>query len=141
MVEVRNLRPAPGVAQDMTDKPVLSPGPDHLISVKPADGRVRVTFGERVIAETDEALVLQEAGYPPVVYLPLDAVDSEVLETSPHETYCPYKGDASYYSLRDGDRVAPDAVWTYVSPFDAVSPITGHVAFYPQHVKVERLAA
>ena len=124
----------------MSDKPVLVPGLDHPITVEPAAGRVRVSFGNRVIADTDDALVLSEAGYPPVVYLPLDAVDPEVLTPSTHQTYCPYKGDASYYSLRDGDRIATDAVWCYLEPYDAVAPIAGHVAFYPQHVTIEHLA-
>jgi uncharacterized protein (DUF427 family) len=71
-----------------------------------------------------------------VYYLPLDAVESDVLEASTHRTYCPYKGDATYYSLTDGDQVTADAVWTYLSPYDAVSEIAGRVAFYPQHVEI-----
>jgi uncharacterized protein (DUF427 family) len=124
----------------MSDKPVLVPGPEHPITVEPAEGRVRVTYGDRVIVDTDRALVLTEASYPPVVYVPADDVDTHVLEPSAHRTYCPYKGDASYFTLRDGDRVAQDAVWRYAAPYDAVAQIAGHVAFYPQHVTIERLA-
>jgi uncharacterized protein (DUF427 family) len=120
----------------MTEKQVLLPGPDHPITITPADATVEVRLGDRLVVSTDRALVLQEASYPPVYYLPLDDVDPAVLEPSSHETYCPFKGDASYYSLRDGDTVAADAVWTYVTPYDAVSPIAGHVAFYPNLVDI-----
>ena len=125
----------------MTLKPVRIPDAKHPITIEPSPGRVRITFGDRVIADTDRALVLAEAGYPPVHYVPLDAIDTEVLEPSSHRTYCPYKGDASYFTLRDGDRIAQDAVWRYVTPYDAVAPIASHVAFYPQHVTIEQLPA
>jgi uncharacterized protein (DUF427 family) len=117
-------------------KPVLTPGPDHPISVTPAGQTVTVTRGGRVIARTDSALVLREATYPPVYYLPLEAVDADVLRATDRATYCPYKGDASYYSLIEGDSVVENAVWSYVEPYDWVSPIAGHVAFYPQHVEI-----
>lgn len=125
----------------MRTKPVLVPGPRHPITVEPAPGRVRVSFGDRVVADTGRALVLQEADYPPVLYLPLDDVDTGVLEPSTLQTYCPYKGEATYFTLRDGDRIADDAVWRYETPYDAVAPIAGHVAFYPQHVRIEQLSA
>ena len=120
----------------MTEKRVLVPGPDHPITITPADSTVTVHFGERLIAKTDRALVLREASYPAVYYLPLEDVDHDVLQPSSHETYCPFKGDASYYSLADGDVVLPDAVWTYVAPYDAVSEIAHHVAFYPDRVEI-----
>ena len=125
----------------MAEKRRLIPGPDHPITVEPAPGRVRVRFDDRVIAETDDALLLREASYPPVLYLPLDEIDTEVLEPSTHQTYCPYKGVATYFTLRHGDRIADDAVWRYESPYDAVAPIAGHVAFYPQHVSIEQFPA
>lgn len=120
----------------MTEKQVLIPGPDHPITVTPSGSTVTVAFDGRVIAETDRALVLQEASYPPAYYLPLDAVDPAVLESTSHASYCPFKGDASYYSLRHGDTVADNAVWSYVTPYDAVSEIAGHVAFYPDKVDI-----
>ncbi len=120
----------------MTEKQVLVPGPDHPITVTPADSTVTVRLGDRTIATTDRALVLQEASYPAVYYLPLEDVDADVLRPSSHESYCPFKGDASYYSLADGDTVLADAVWSYVTPYDAVSEIANHVAFYPQHVEI-----
>lgn len=125
----------------MSEKPVLTPGPDHPITVEPASERVRVRYGGRQIADTDRALVLEEADYPPVLYIPFEDVDADVLEPSSHETYCPFKGDASYYTLRDGDRVAEAAVWTYPEARPAVSEIRGHLAFYPKHVEIEREAA
>jgi len=120
----------------MTEKQVLIPGPDHPITVTPSGQTVTVRFGDRIIAKTDQALVLQESTYRPVHYLPLDAVEADVLEPTSHATYCPYKGDASYYSLADGETVAENAVWCYVSPYDAVSEIAGRVAFYPHLVEI-----
>jgi uncharacterized protein (DUF427 family) len=120
----------------MTEKQVLVPGRDHPITITPSEHNVVVAFGGRVIASTDQALVLQESTYPPVYYLPLEAVDADVLEPTDHQTYCPFKGDASYYTLRDGDRVAENAVWAYVTPYDSVSEIAGHVAFYRHQAEI-----
>jgi uncharacterized protein (DUF427 family) len=120
----------------MTEKQVLIPGPDHPITVTAAEQTVSVTFADRVIAKTDQALVLQESTYPAVFYLPLEAVQADVLRPTNHQTYCPFKGDASYYSLVDGETVAENAVWSYVSPYDSVSQIAGHVAFYPDQVQI-----
>lgn len=121
---------------DVAEKSALVPGPDHPITITPAGTTVTVSWGDRVIAKTDDALVLQESAYRPVHYLPFDAVDPDVLRASSHATYCPYKGDASYYSLVDGDQVAENAVWCYVAPYDAVSEIAGRVAFYPHQVEI-----
>ena len=120
----------------MTEKRVLVPGLDDPITVSPAGTTVTVRLGGRTIAKSDRALVLREASYPPVHYLPLEDVEDGVLRPSSHETYCPFKGDASYYSLLDGDAVIVDAVWSYVAPYDAVAEIANHVAFYPQHVEI-----
>ncbi|MFG1608548.1 DUF427 domain-containing protein [Actinoplanes sp. NPDC049265] len=118
----------------MTDKPVLEPGPDHPITVTPNGNRVIVTVAGKVIADTRSALTLQEADYPPVQYVPLTDVDQSALERTSTETYCPYKGDASYYSITDGGDKSVDAVWEYQDPRDAVAAIKGHVAFYPSRV-------
>ena len=120
----------------MTNRPHLVPDASHPITVTPTDGRVVVTRHGRVIAETDRALTLQEASYPPVQYVPLADVDASLLERTDHATYCPYKGDAGYYSLVDGDARAENVVWTYDAPYDAVAPIAGHVAFYPDEVEI-----
>jgi len=116
-------------------KPRLQPGPDHPITVTPTAGRVTVTAGGKVVADTANALTLQEASYPPVQYIPLADVDGSLLTRSDSHTYCPYKGEAGYYSLPG----APDAVWEYTDPYDAVAAIKDHVAFYPD--KVELLIA
>jgi uncharacterized protein (DUF427 family) len=120
----------------MSEKQVLVPGPDHPITISPAATTVTVRWADRVIAKSDDVLVLQESTYRPVYYLPLDAVDADVLTPTSHQTYCPYKGDASYHSLRDGEQVAENAVWAYVAPYDAVSAIAGRVAFYPNLVEI-----
>jgi uncharacterized protein (DUF427 family) len=115
-------------------KKVLQPGPDHPITVEPTKARVVVKAGGRVIADSRNALTLQESTYPAVQYIPLADVDAGVLERTDHETYCPYKGDASYYSLNAGEVKGENAVWTYQQPYDAVAPIKDHVAFYPNVV-------
>ncbi len=118
----------------MTDKPVLQPGPDHPISVLANPNRVIVSVAGRVVANTDRALVLQEAAYPAVQYVPLADVDQSLLEPTDNSTYCPYKGEASYYSITVGGERSVDAIWTYEAPYDAVAQIKDHVAFYPDRV-------
>ncbi|MBE8519816.1 DUF427 domain-containing protein [Amycolatopsis sp. H6(2020)] len=115
-------------------KQVLQPGPDHPITVEPTKARVVVKAGGRVVADSRNAFTLQESTYPAVQYIPLADVDAAVLERTGHETYCPYKGEASYYSLNAGDVKGENAVWTYEKPYDAVAPIKDHVAFYPNVV-------
>jgi uncharacterized protein (DUF427 family) len=108
------------------------PGPDHPITVEPSDLHVVVRVGTQVVADTTRALTLREASYPPVQYIPLEDVDQALLTASATRTYCPYKGEASYYSITG----LPDAVWYYPSPYDAVAGIAGHVAFYPDKVDI-----
>ena len=110
------------------------PGPDHPIAIAPTSERVRVTFNGRVVADTKRALVLREAAYKPVFYVPRDDAQMTLLERTANSTQCPYKGDASYYSIRVGDRVAENAIWSYETPFPAMSEITGYLAFYPNRV-------
>jgi uncharacterized protein (DUF427 family) len=113
-----------------------TPGPDHPITVEPTRGRVVVRAGDTVIADTTDALTLREASYPAVQYVPLADVDPAVLRPSSTETYCPYKGDASYHSVVADGREIEDAIWTYTAPYAAVSDIAGHVAFYPDRVDI-----
>jgi uncharacterized protein (DUF427 family) len=115
-------------------KPVKIPGPDHPITLAPHPKRIRVTFNGRVVAETGRALVMEEGGYPMVFYLPREDADLSLLIRSAHSTYCPYKGDASYFSIRVGDRISENAIWTYETPYDAVAPIKERLAFYPARV-------
>ncbi|MBB4686845.1 DUF427 domain-containing protein [Amycolatopsis jiangsuensis] len=116
-----------------------TPGPDHPITVEPNPARVVVRAGDRIVAETTRAQVLREANYPPVQYIPLEDVDAAVLSRTDHHTYCPYKGDAGYFSLA-GISDGTNAVWIYETPYDAVAPIKNHVAFYPGRVSVEETA-
>ena len=115
-------------------KPVKIPGADHPISLAPHVSRVRVTFNGKVVADTTRALAMQEGGYPKVIYVPRDDADQSLLVRSDHASYCPYKGDASYFSIKVGDRVAENAIWTYEAPYDAVAPIKNFLAFYPNRV-------
>jgi uncharacterized protein (DUF427 family) len=118
----------------MNAKPVKIPGPDHPISIQPAGRQVRVRAAGRILAETRAALALQEAGYPPVYYLPRRDVDMTQLQRTPHQTYCPYKGDCSYYSIPVAGERATNAVWSYERPHPAMAEIAGFLAFYPERV-------
>jgi len=118
----------------MASRQKLVPGPDHPIAVTPSDAHVVVRAGGRVIADTRRALELREASYPPVFYIPREDADMALLERTDHASYCPYKGEASYFSVADG---AANAVWSYETPYDAVAPIRDHLAFYPDRVEIE----
>jgi uncharacterized protein (DUF427 family) len=112
------------------------PGPEHPITIEPADRRVIVRVGERVVADTTSALTLHEAGYRPVHYIPIKDVDQTLLRSSPTSTYCPYKGDASYYNIAGPDGEIADAIWTYEHPYAAVETIAGYLAFYADRVEI-----
>jgi uncharacterized protein (DUF427 family) len=117
-------------------KPVLIPGTDHPITIERNPNRVVVSASGRIIADTTNALTLREARYPPVQYIPREDANMALLEPTDHKTYCPYKGDCSYFSIAiDGER-SVNAVWTYQMPFPAVSPIGGLLAFYENRVDV-----
>jgi uncharacterized protein (DUF427 family) len=122
----------------MTDaRTRMTPGPDHPITVQRWPGHITVQSGSVVLAETDEALELREAAYPVVFYIPLDDVNQRLLRRSEHHTWCPYKGEASYFDIVDtneGDLSA--AVWYYDDPSPEVACIKDHVAFYADRVSV-----
>ena len=107
---------------------------DHPITISPNPNRVRVNFGGRTVANTTHALSLKEATYPAVQYIPRADVDMSLLTRTQHQTHCPYKGDASYYSIKVDGRVAENAIWTYEQPFPGVAQIAGYMAFYPNRV-------
>ena len=115
-------------------KEVKVPGPDHPITISPAEGKVRVTIAGRIVAESSRALRLEEKGYPPVYYLPRDDADMSLLVRTEHYTYCPYKGDCAYYSIPSGGTKSENAVWTYEEPYEAVSSIKQYLAFQPSRV-------
>jgi uncharacterized protein (DUF427 family) len=117
------------------------PGPDHPITITRNVKRVRVTFGGKRIADSANALVLNEAGYKPVFYIPRADVAMDALTRTDHASHCPYKGDASYFSISAGGRTAVNAVWSYEQPFPAVAEIKDRLAFYPHRVdKIEEAA-
>ena len=122
----------------MKEKKVKLPGPDHPISIQRNAARVVISVAGRVVADTDNALTLREADYPAVQYIPREDVDFSQLERTDHATYCPYKGDCSYYSIPAGGEKSVNAVWTYEDPYPAVAQIEGYVAFYPD--KVDEIA-
>ena len=122
------------------NKPVRIPGPDHPITIAKNDRRVTVSAAGRTISETQAALVLREANYPPVQYIPRADTDMMLLHRSDHTTYCPYKGEASYFSIPSLGEAGKNAVWTYEAPYDAVSAIKDRLAFYPDRVTVEEKA-
>ncbi|MBR0952684.1 DUF427 domain-containing protein [Bradyrhizobium canariense] len=115
------------------------PGPDHPITITLNPRRVRVTAGDIVIAETTKALTLKEAKYPAVQYVPRQDANMALLERTDRVTHCPYKGDASYYSVKADGKTLDNAIWTYETPFPAMTEISGHLAFYPDKVKIEEV--
>ena len=115
-------------------KPIKIPGPDHPISIERNTGHIVVSVAGRVIADTRDALTLHEAHYPPVQYIPRKDVDMNALTRTQKITYCPYKGDASYFSIPSGGERSDDAVWSYETPYAAVAGIKDHLAFYPDRV-------
>ncbi|MGF6774004.1 uncharacterized protein (DUF427 family) [Paraburkholderia sp. GAS199] len=115
-------------------KTVKIPGPDHPITVERNTKRVVVTVAGEVIADSTHALTLREASYPPVFYIPRKDVDMAKLARTEHASYCPYKGDAAYYSIPAGGERSVNAVWTYESPYAAVEQIKEHVAFYTDRI-------
>lgn len=116
----------------MSERPVWQPTAEHPITVTPTGRHVTVTVNGVVVAESDGAVTLQEATYPAVQYIPLADVVPSALVRSHTTTYCPYKGEASYYHVAD----VQDVIWTYEQPYPAVADIAGKVAFYPDKAEI-----
>ena len=112
------------------------PDASHPITIRPTSARVTVRIGGAVVAETDSALSLAEASYPVVQYIPLADVNQSLLERTTTQTYCPYKGDASYYTVNAPGGTEADVIWTYEHPYPSVAEIAGHVAFYPDRSEI-----
>jgi uncharacterized protein (DUF427 family) len=111
--------------------PGYAKNPQHRIVTRPAGVRVKVSFKGEVIADSTRAVRLEEGSYPAVYYLPRSDVKMDRLVRSTHQSYCPFKGTASYYSLKNG---ADNAVWSYETPYDEMMPIKELLAFYPDKV-------
>ena len=122
----------------MTDtRPRLEPGPAHPITIEPHASHVTVHAGPVLIAETDRAIELREAGYPAVLYIPAEDLNQDLLRPSEQHTYCPYKGEASYYDIVPGEGDAlQGAIWCYPEPYPPVGAIAGRVAFYADRVTI-----
>jgi uncharacterized protein (DUF427 family) len=127
----------------MDQRQIKVPDASHPITIAPSNRRMVVTVAGTVIADTKNALVLQEAAYAPVLYLPRADVRMDLLVATDHTTYCPYKGDCSYYSIPNGGERSVNAVWSYEAPFPAMAQIKDYLAFYADRVDsiVEQPAA
>ena len=125
----------------MSHPEILEPSAGHPITIEPTKGRVQVRVNGELVADTTGALALREATLPAVQYIPIGDVVQDKLTHTDTSTYCPFKGDASYYSVTSaaGDTVE-DVIWTYEQPFPAVAAIAGHVAFYPNKAEISVLA-
>jgi uncharacterized protein (DUF427 family) len=120
----------------MAEKLVLEPTTEHPITIEENPNRIVVKAGSHVIADTRAALTLREAAYSPVFYVPLADVDEAQLSRTDHATYCPYKGDASYYSVPAAGFDGENVVWEYQDPYPSVAEIKDHVAFYDDRVEI-----
>ena len=116
------------------------PGPDHPISITHNPKRVRVIADGIVIADSTRALTLKEARYPAVQYVPREDANMGLMRRTDRVTHCPYKGDATYFSIVANGKTLDNAIWTYETPYPAMAEISGHLAFYPDKVKIEEVA-
>ncbi|HLY78396.1 MAG TPA: DUF427 domain-containing protein [Caulobacteraceae bacterium] len=117
------------------------PGPDHPITVTANPSRIQVSYNDHVIVDTRRALTLKEASYKPVIYVPREDADMAFFSRTAHSTHCPYKGDASYFTLDMDGRIAENAVWTYETPYPAMETIRDYLAFYPNQVEIREIGA
>jgi uncharacterized protein (DUF427 family) len=123
----KRANPAPGFQRN----------PDKVITIEPYPGSVIVRAGDTVIARSTRARRLSEPPYPAVFYIPFDDIDFSKLARTDHSTHCPYKGDASYWSVLPGGDSGGNAMWAYERPFDEMAEIRDHGAFYASKVTVE----
>jgi uncharacterized protein (DUF427 family) len=113
-----------------------TPGPDHPITIEPAADRWRARLGSHVIADSNDALVLREASYPPRVYFPRTDVAMEYMTRTQKQTHCPYKGDAAYFTTFLDGEFHENLAWSYEAPFPAMEAIAGRICFYPERVEL-----
>jgi len=111
--------------------------PEYQLAIEPSASHVRVLVGDTVIADTRNALLVSEGRHAPVWYLPMESVDPGVIQATDTSTHCPFKGDASYWSIHTGGKALPDVMWSYQTPFDECLPLAGHAAFYADQVTIE----
>ena len=114
--------------------------PDYRVDLERSSDRVQVRFNGEIIADSGRTLIVREMQLAPVVYFPRRDVRFDLLEKTDHETFCPFKGEASYFSLRLGSRIEENVIWSYEEPFDEVAGLKDYMAFYPERVAWEREA-
>jgi uncharacterized protein (DUF427 family) len=108
--------------------------PEHVVAFRPADKRVTVKLGGEVIAESNRAVLCEQSGHDPVYYVPMTDTRASLFRPTDTRSYCPFKGNASYWSVTAGGVTGRDVAWSYDLPYDEALPIRGHVAFYPNRV-------
>lgn len=112
--------------------------PDYRVDLEPHPGRVRVTLAGETIADSERAIVVNETKHAPVIYIPREDVRMKHLEATDHQTFCPFKGEASYWSIRVGDHLEQNAVWTYPNPFEQVGALKTYVSFYQDRPELKQ---
>jgi uncharacterized protein (DUF427 family) len=120
--------------QSMVERTPKLPGPDHPIRIEADTRQATVSVAGQIIAASRGALALSESSYPVVHYIPRADVNMALLQKTEHKTYCPYKGECSYYSITTGGAKSVNAVWSYEQPYPAVGEIAGFMAFYRDRV-------
>jgi uncharacterized protein (DUF427 family) len=120
----------------MASRPIMEPTAEHPITVNPTGKRVVVRVNGEIVADSTEALQLQESSYPAVQYIPFKDLVQDVLTRTNTSSYCPFKGEAGYYSVTVGGGTVDDAIWFYEQPYPAVAAIAGHAAFYPDKAEI-----
>jgi uncharacterized protein (DUF427 family) len=120
----------------MTASPAFAANPGHAITLTSEPARIQVLFKGTLVADTVRAIRLQEASYRPCFYIPRADCRIEYFAATAHQTKCPFKGTARYWTLRTKDGEAENAVWGYDDPFDQVAAIDRHAAFYPNQVEI-----
>jgi uncharacterized protein (DUF427 family) len=118
----------------MSERQIKQPDANHPITIEANPARVTVSVAGQVVADSTRSLLLRESDYPPVPYFPSEDVDFAHLDATEHTSYCPYKGEANYYSLPAGGDRSRNAVWQYRDAYPAVAEISGYLAFYPDRV-------
>jgi len=121
----------------MQSKVIKTPGPDHPIEIGQHPERIIITVNGQIIADTQRALTLQEAHYPPVQYIPRQDINMQLLTRTNKVTYCAYKGDCAYYALAEEGETPVEMAWTYEAPYEAVLVIKDYIAFYPDRVEIK----
>jgi len=112
--------------------------PDYQVSLEPHRGRVRVTLAGQIIADSERVVVVNETKHDPALYFPREDVRMDLLDGTDHQTFCPFKGEAAYFSIRAGGKFEQNAVWTYPDPFDEVAALRDYVSFYQDRPELKQ---